>query len=437
MEIEESLSFTCLPDHIWEKIFGYSGSLEVLMLTCKYFNDLISKSRGLMERMPLVLEASKYNNQENIAAILTSERKVSSVIIRTVDLFGYKFYKILDHFKKYTKKITFKLGIYLSPIVFIDIFGMLQNLEEVYIDPNIHLIENQTVVVGFKRGRVLKKAEIGDATILQYMPEIENLKCQTHSENSVRELMRYLESHSQLNKLNVSLRSADNFPSISLDDIQFDLFSFCLDCDYSYQYLNIHLIDFIKRQAESLQHLELVGFTYYFDIVQDLFDGMEELTYAEIWGEMELQTPEFVARNFECPKLKELRLNVDFEYPGFFRQFPKMQRLEFWNEASATMVDSAIQNCPNLSEIFIWTFYEAYKNATFPKLVKLEIYNLTEECQTIFEDFLVRHSKLKSFYFCILDDIVKEKVLWKFPALLQNLIIFKFDTYSMDSTKMI
>jgi hypothetical protein len=49
--VEETLGFTCLPDHIWEKTFSYSKNLKNLSRTCKYFNDLISKSDKLMSNI--------------------------------------------------------------------------------------------------------------------------------------------------------------------------------------------------------------------------------------------------------------------------------------------------------------------------------------------------------------------------------------------------
>jgi hypothetical protein len=93
--VEESLSFTCLPDHIWEKTFSYSKNLKNLMLTCKYFNDLILKSQKLINEMTLVLEDSKSIDREKVAAILKSERKISDVCIFNVITLDFSSYKIL------------------------------------------------------------------------------------------------------------------------------------------------------------------------------------------------------------------------------------------------------------------------------------------------------------------------------------------------------
>ncbi len=429
-EIGESLSFTCLPNHIWEKIFGYSENLMDLMLTCKYFNDLISKSPEVMSLTELVLEDSKYNNQENIAAILTSERKISYVRLQNVSAFGYNFFKILDQFKKYIKNITFSNNVHLSPIVLIDLFEMLQNLEELVIDSSNHLISHQPVTVVFKKGRKLKKVKIGDAKILQYLPEIENLECETHSEDSIRELNKYLETHNQLKKLEVSQRSADNFPFTSLGYIHFKLDSLTLDGYPSNSLLNNRAINFIKSQAKSLKQLKLYEYIYNLEIIQDLFDGMDELTYVEIWGDMRTQRTEFVDRYFKCPKIKELRLMVfDLDYTGLFKKFPKLERLHIWQDISASMVDSAAQNCRNLSEISIWTFDESFQNVTFPELINLEIYYLKEgllRSISIFEDFLSRHQKLKIIN---LNFTVEKETLWKLPALLPNLDNFEFCSF--------
>ncbi len=164
--VEESLSFTCLPDHIWEKTFSYSLNLGNLMMTCKYFNDLILKSDKLMSEMTLVLDASKSSDREKVAAILKSERKISRFYVKDMDLFNYNLFKILDQFKYNIREINFD-RIHLSPAVLVDLFEMLMDLEEL----NLYSIifnDNQPVSVGFKEGRKLKKVYIGtnDAKIL-------------------------------------------------------------------------------------------------------------------------------------------------------------------------------------------------------------------------------------------------------------------------------
>jgi hypothetical protein len=443
MEIEEivegSLSFTCLPDHIWEKTFSYSLNLGNLMLTCKYFNDLISKSEKLMSKMTLVLDASKYNDEKNIASIFKSERKVSDVRVRNIVVFGFKFFKILDHFKKSIKKIRFDTDMIYDPrpgnnsinwssVFLIDLFEMLQNLEELYIDSRVKfLCDNQPLLINFTKGRKLKKVHIGDATILQYMPEIEDLSCRTYSELSTCELKKYLETQPQLKKLEVSLFSSDKFPAISTD-IKIKLSSFTLDGGYETDsLLSNHAIDFIKSQAKSLKHLEVDDFTFNLDIIQDLFDGMKELKTVTISGNLKSQLTEFVERNFECSKVEGLSFDVgNFEYPRFFRKFPKLKWLQYWEIISGPMVDSLAQNCRHISDVTFVEFNEAYQNATFPELVELLIFRLADGFESDFETFIARQTKLR-----ILDVsfVMNKKTLWKLPTLLPNLIELRFQSY--------
>jgi Leucine-rich repeat (LRR) protein len=431
MEIEEitgSLSFTCLPDHIWEMIFSYSLNLKNVVLTCKYFNDLISKSREVMSLMSLVLKDTIYNDHENIAAILKSESKISCVKFQLVSAFGCQFYKVLDHFKKYIREVKFGNNVQLSPIVLIDLFEMLQNLEELDINYGVNLIDPLPVVtVVFENGRKLKKVDLGDAKILKYMPEIEELACHTRSLDSTIELKKYLESHDQLKKLTVYLGSSDNFPAITLGDIHLELESFILIQKHERQsHVNNNAINFVRSQAESLKYLDVDSFICNLDIIQELLNGMEELETLYIWGDVRPPTTEFVERNFECSKMKELLITGKFEYPGLFRKLPNLETFSFIGNSAAT-VDSAVQNCRNLSKLTIEIFIEAFQNAIFPKLSELTIYNDNiEGSEFIFENFLGRHPKLSRLE---LSYTVKKEILWKLPALLPNLVDFGFVSF--------
>jgi hypothetical protein len=305
---------------------------------------------------------------------------------------------------------------------------MLQKLDELYIDSSVtFFVEHHPESVVFEKKKKLKKVYIEDAKILQYMPEIEDLVCKTNSEESTRELKKYLESHTQLKKLKVWLRSADNFPFVALGDIHFELKSFTLLVRRN-SYLSNHAINFIKSQAKTLKFLKLDDFTYNLDIIQDIFDGMEELETVSIYdGRVEPQTTDFVEKSFEYPKLKKLRLRVeDLEYPGLFRKFPNLKTLYLNKLDSTAMVDSAVQNCRNVTNLTIWNFNEVYQNATFPKVTKLTICTIIEGSESSFEDFLTRHQKLKIFEWVL---NVKKEILWKLPALLPNLSRFEFESF--------
>jgi hypothetical protein len=52
--------------------------------------------------------------------------------------------------------------------------------------------KKQPLFVKSPKGKMLKKVEIGDAKILQFMPEIENLSCEIKSEESNRQLKNSL-----------------------------------------------------------------------------------------------------------------------------------------------------------------------------------------------------------------------------------------------------
>jgi hypothetical protein len=89
-----------IPDHILEKIFAYSGKLDSLMLTCKYFNDLISNSQKLMMKMPLSIdENSKIHSDEKISVLLNSKKKHYYLTFFGIDDFGQNYSKVLQHFK--------------------------------------------------------------------------------------------------------------------------------------------------------------------------------------------------------------------------------------------------------------------------------------------------------------------------------------------------
>jgi hypothetical protein len=324
----------------------------------------------------------------------------------------------------------------------IDLFEMLQNLEELYIDSDVHVHSvnhNQAVVtVAFDKGRNLKKVEIGDARILQYMPEIEELLCDLESEESNRALKKYLESHNQLKKLFVWFKNTQNFPSISLGNIHFELDSLCLDAMFREDsfLLNNHAIDFIKSQAKSLKYLDVECFTYNLDIIQELFDGMEKLENVHISGRMEAQITEFVGRNFECTKMKILELWVDkFKYPELFRKFPNLD-FYCYHKLSGLMVDSLVQNCRQITKLYIGKdFDEAFQNATFRELVKFVINRLNEGSESSFEGFLARHQKLKELK---LSFKLKKEILLKLPVLLPNVDDFEFyqfDGFDEDDLK--
>jgi hypothetical protein len=260
------------------------------------------------------------------------------------------------------------------------------------------------------------------------MPEIEELKCDIDTEESTYKLKRYLETHTQLKKLSIWLKSAIIFPAISLDAIHIELSSFSIQfLNQGCSHLNNHAIDFIKSQAKSLKILYVNDFIYDLDMIQDLFDGMEKLETVNISGKQKLQTTEFVERNFECPKIKELTLGVEnFEYFGFFRKFPNLKNFHCWRKLSGFMVNTFIQNCRQITKLFIWDFDEAFQNATFPILSELAIRHHSEGYESSFEGFLARHQKLKELKFYFKFYLVKKEILLKLPALLPNVDDFEF-----------
>ncbi len=162
--VEESLGFTCLPDHVWERIVSYSGNLKNLMLTCKYFNDLISKSSKIMAMMTLVLDSSKYNKKEQVLAILRSIRKLSIVRLEDVNVVGYKYYKILGHFKEYIQELEFDGTIKLSSVFLVDLFEMTPNLKKLYFDENVLLMDDYQKLV-FEKERMLMKFRPIDSSV--------------------------------------------------------------------------------------------------------------------------------------------------------------------------------------------------------------------------------------------------------------------------------
>jgi hypothetical protein len=265
----KSLSITCLPDHIWERIIGYSKKQKKLMRTCKFFNDLISKSHHLMDRMTLVLNDCDLNDRAKMAVILKSNREITSVRFKDVELSGFKFGFILGHFQNSIKKITFDKNCLCPPDILVDLINMLPNLEELDICAVDQDFDDSSLSVEFSKGRKLKKVCTEDATILQYMPEIEDLSCRVFSQDSKRVFKEYLESHSQLQKLNVRLEQT-RFPTISSESIHSELNTFALKGSYrsNHQRLDNSTTDFVTNHAASLKHLAIDGLLYKWDIFQ-------------------------------------------------------------------------------------------------------------------------------------------------------------------------
>jgi hypothetical protein len=314
----------------------------------------------------------------------------------------------------------------------IDLLEILENLEKLYIDSGVKfLCLNQPLSVKFAKGRMLKKVEIGEAMILQFMPEIENLSCTIESGKSASELKKYLESHTQLKVLKVSLYKSVVFPLIATDNLKIKLSSLTLDGVIKEALLSNHAINFIKTQAKSLKRLKVESWAYNLEIIQDLFDGMSELETVTINGRtLESPSTEFVERNFECSKVKTIIFEIEnFECPGFFRKFPNLERLEYACESeyiSGPMVDSLAQNCRQLNYLWVRRFTSAFQNATFPELVELHFVE-ADDFGSDFETFLARHPKLKIFELGF--HVLNEKIVWKLPTLLPNLIELNFQPY--------
>jgi hypothetical protein len=263
--VPKTLGFTCLPDHIWEKIIGHSKNIKNVMLTCKYFNDLVSKSHQLMDRMTLVLDEIESDERTKVADILKSERKIICVQFKDLGDFDFMFGFILGHFRNSVRKVTFDRKC--RPNILMDLIDLLPNLEEL----DIWAVDfrDSPSSVEFSEGRKLKKVRVRDARVLQYMPEIEDLSCHIFSANSSRVLKEYLESHNQLQKLKVLLEKSESFPSISSESIHLELNTFALVDYFSRDLrLNSHAIAFVQSHAKSLKHLVIGDLTYNWDEIQ-------------------------------------------------------------------------------------------------------------------------------------------------------------------------
>ncbi len=428
--VEESLDFTCLPDHIWERIISFSKKFKNLMLTCKYFNDLISKSRKLMAMMTLVLDASRYNNEEHVSAILKSTRKFSSVSVEDVNVLGFNYYKILGHFTKYIREIEFDDSIKLSSILLVDVFGMMPNLEKLNFYEGSKLMDDYQKPV-FEKDRILKKFE-GSPSILPCMPKIEDLTC-SEADGYCLVLKKYLESHNRLKKLEINFENHPEFPQIS-SVFKLETFKIFVNelpdddsDDEDRSYLSRNVIDFIQTQAKSLKHLVIDGYVYNFDIIRELFDGLKELESVDLRGELGRQSNDHLAIEFQCPKVKKLILNVTrFDYPQFFKNFPNLEVLHFDMLASGYMVNSAEQNCRKIREMCIFDFNSAFRSATFPELLKLEIGQLNGGSESCLEAFLSRHENLLELIF---NFEVEAETFWKLPMLLPNLKDIRFEAF--------
>jgi hypothetical protein len=423
MEIEESLCFTCLPDHIWEKTFSYSGNLKNLMLSCKYFNDLIMKSRQCMAKMKLVLEDSKSKDQDNIAAIIKSERKISRVYVRNVRVLDRIFLEILDHFKEHIKKIKFESRIKLSSVVLVDLLKTMHSLEKLYFRAYATLTDRHSISIASES--MINSVVLPDLKFLQFMPEIKNLEVTSRFNRDSHYLKSYLANH-KLTHLSIEFRKNAGFPALALDNINIELISLKIET-YSESKFNNHAIRFIKSQAKSLKSLEISGFSFNFNIIQQLLESVIGLQILELRGEMEDQTTEFVGRNFKCPKLEELRLHMEpFEYPGFFEKFPNLKILRIYSATSASLVNSVVRNCRKIGEIYTDQFNADFENATFPELKKLLISRLNDRSEPILEDFLSRHQKLSylNFSFEVEPDLFR-----KLPVLAPNLNEIRFNPF--------
>ncbi len=139
-QLDEGSLIFLLPDHILEeKIFAHSGNLKNLSLTCKYFHDIVSKSRCLMKRFQLNINENSFD-QHDISAILESPRKYSRIEFsqwkcressykRIVSHKTLYCRKIIKHFRDSITEIHF-VGCELNRSQLIDTFEMLVNLVE-------------------------------------------------------------------------------------------------------------------------------------------------------------------------------------------------------------------------------------------------------------------------------------------------------------------
>lgn len=386
----------------------------------------------LLDMQYIYLDDFWYNKQEKISAILQSHRKYTSIQIENLDMFGMRYYTILDHFKDSIKEISFGNFDFYSPVLLIDIFAMMQNLENLYIGGGTFPNADQYNAADYKNeGKILNEVTLGDPSFLSFLPDIKDLHVTCKTSRCPLILLKDLIPRKNLNELGITWQDDSEFPDISFGSFQFP---FKLDALFMKQSdpenlldLNQLTIGFIKCFAKSLKKLHIENYSFNFDAIQNLFDSMEVLERVFLSGKMELQSGEFLLRNFQRPKLKSLLLAIkDFEHPQFFNKFPNLENLKFCHDKNSTyMVDSAARDCRNIENLYIWEFDAAFENATFRDLLELTVCKVSQDFLATFELFLLRHGKLTTLDLAF---VMNTETLWKLPTILPNLKNIRFFT---------
>jgi hypothetical protein len=259
----------------------------------------------------------------------------------------------------------------------------------------------------------------GDVSVLDFLPETEKLKVFFEMADPGGHLKRYLEKQKVMTSLKFSSMGINLLPfweaniDFKLSDLELFI---CSDPSTRSQYSSDPIIKFVKSQAETLTRLKFTGIFIDLNALQILLESMKALECLEFSFAGFSQTPRFVAKNFSCLKLRKLNLESVFHFP-LFNKLPNLEELEVNQTLSQSdLLLKSAQKCQNVKKLVVSSFGNHPSNASFPKLIDLEI--KCELSDQHIDNFLLNQKSLEKLK---LDAEVDETLLRKILEKLTNL----------------
>jgi hypothetical protein len=384
---EEESPIFLVPDIILEEnIFARSGNLKNLSLTCKYFHDLISKSRQLMKRFELNIvgksctdKVKRNYNQQNLSTILKSKRKYSRIGFYLIYSYDKRYSQLLHYFKDSITKIEF-VNCGLKPFTLAETFKTVGGLEDFCFNfssfsPTAKRHVDVSKFGKFKCVFILNEDEMNDISILHFLPETEMLEVVVDY-LEYDDLKQYLEKQTNLTKFSIELR-VGNFSLFPEIINNLNLIELKIRTETAHQRrLNQSTINFIKSQAKTLKRLSIERFDIDLNDIQSLLEPMEVLECLELTCSLfhcAYTSSLLVTKKFTCPKLRKLTPDFNDDF-SLVDKFPNLEELEISFFSQPKVIVAAAQHCQRIKKLVLQSFDEAsLSTAFFPELVDLKI----------------------------------------------------------------
>ncbi len=412
-----------------EKIFAFSENLKNLMLTCKYFRDVIYNSRQLMKKFELkILQQSTGRNggnynEDDVSTMLASKRKYSRIALYLDQSFDSKYLKLVQHLKDSLTKVTFHSEFNLLALADTLAAGV-QEVNFSY----CNVKRNAMCHVDFSKFERIKHVRIvyssQNIRILNYLPETENLEVSVYKFDADGRdyLERYLRKQKKMTKFSVKI-CFGNFGWFPQLNIYFGLVEIEIHAASEGYGRPDNLINFFKSQAKTLKRLAIKKLLLDLDDIQNLIEPLEALECLEIESIKYSRSSLTVVKNFTCPKMRKVKLNFNDNFP-LFNKFPSLEELEIGGCSDAVSVAEAAKDCHEIKKLVLRSFAGLH-DAFFSQLVDLEI-GMADG--NIVEKFVLKHKTLERLQVrWNVNEALLKKVLNELPNL-------KYLKFSLEKT---